>query len=164
MGQAHKRLIGLWQSDRRRTLEDWHPYYALTGARKRRLEALFGHLKLRYTRTFVYHSLPGFRHRARYEVVAEDVDRIVIRVHSEELKRRLQRVVVGGPVVEQCCEPKLELITFTRHRGREYYWVGEGMYCEWFKRVGARPRGPTNPRRVPDSRTRGRPAPGDFHR
>src|SRR5437879_1436955 len=124
MGPAHKALIGVWKSDRRRTLENCHWYHTLAGTKKRRFANLFGHLQLRYTRTSVYHTLRGFRFRGRYDVVAEDADSIVIRVHSENLKRQIEKAVGTG--FEQFFQPRLQHITFCHHRGRHYYWVGLG--------------------------------------
>ena len=83
MSPARKLLIGTWRSAKRRTLQSCHRYHCLLGAKKRRFGGLFGKLELRYTPKYVHHRLRGFEYRGRYDVVAEDAESIVIRIHSD---------------------------------------------------------------------------------
>ncbi len=158
MGPAQKALIGVWRSDRRRTLQFCHWYHTLPAPKKRWFASLFGRLELRYTRRSVYHMLPGFRYRSTYEVIAEEEESIVIRFRSEDLKRQINNAV--GPGFDQLYQPKLQQITFRRHRGRQYYWVGSGMYCEWFRKresrqIAGKPRRPSRQRSGVKSQRRG---------
>lgn len=132
MSPMQKLLMGSWKSDKRRTLEYCHKYHVLPRARKRRFGALFGKLELRYTRNYVYHNLRGFRYKARYDVVSEDSEGIVIRIHRDELRKKFDPVIAAD--LEVFFTPKLELIRFRRRRGRQYYWIGLGTFCEWFRK------------------------------
>ncbi len=132
MSPMQRLLLGTWRSDRSRTLKTWHKYYLLRGAKKRRFAALFGKLELRYTQQFVYHELRDFKYKERYEVIAEDSESIVIRVSSEGIKQQIDDVLLEG--IEGFFTPKLHQIHFRRLRGRQYYWIGQGTFCEWFQK------------------------------
>ena len=125
-------LLGTWKSDRRKTLATCHKYHEMTEPRKQRFAALFGKLQLRYTRRFVYHTLRKFKYRERYDVVAEDDTSLVIRVHTEGIKKRLPAV---WPNLEEFFAPKLHQFHFVIRRRRPYYWIGQGHFCEWFRKV-----------------------------
>jgi hypothetical protein len=83
-----KRLLGTWQSDRRRTFLNWKPDPSLTASQIRRYKGLFGKMSVRYTRKFAYIDTwfdfhPGpepTQERIRYQVVAKDARSVVIRV------------------------------------------------------------------------------------
>jgi len=136
MSPLHKKLLGLWKSDQRKTLQTFHRYHRLPpGVKKRRVASLFGRLELRYTRQYLYTQLGDFETRERYEVVAEDGQSIVLRIYAEDLKKRLDRLLR-----ESCppdfFEPRIEKITFRKEPAGEYYWIGCGHFCEWFRRKG----------------------------
>jgi len=87
-----RRLIGTWQSDRRKTFEHWKPGKKATPASTRKFQALFGKLQVRYTKKYLYErftentlvqglkSTGKFRRFAQYEIVAKDESSTVIRV------------------------------------------------------------------------------------
>src|SRR5258708_36850462 len=122
MSPMHKLLIGTWKSDKRRTLQTWHHYHCMRGAKKRFLGGLFGILEVRYTREFVHHRLEDSEYRERYEVVAEDVESMVIRVHSDELKKHTDPILTEG--LEDFFKPKLQQINFSCRQSDQYYWIG----------------------------------------
>ena len=130
MNSVRKLLIGTWRSDQRRTLQTFHKYHCMRGVKKRRVAGLFGRLVVRYTHKYIYDKLPNFEDRACYDVVAEDANTIVIRIHTHKLKKQVHRVIAED--LEALFEPRLEQIHFVRSKGRQYYWVGCGRFCEWF--------------------------------
>lgn len=132
MSPKQQLLLGTWRSDRRRTLQNCHRYHRLQGEKKRRFAALFGQLELRYTSRYVHHQLRDFKYRERYDVVTEDAESIVIRVHTEGIKKQIDNVLLES--MEDFFTPKLHQIHFSRHRGRQYYWIGLGAFCEWFQK------------------------------
>jgi hypothetical protein len=87
-----RRLIGTWQSDRRKTFEHWKPGKKATPASTRKFQALFGKLQVRYTKKSIYErfiqppSLQSadfsseFVRFAKYEIVAKDECSTVIRI------------------------------------------------------------------------------------
>ena len=109
-----------------------HRYHTLTGAKKRTFASLFGRLVLRYTRNHLYCSLRGTEWSAKYEVIAQDSESIVLRIHSDDLWRRAEPLMAD--ILKQMAEPRLEHIHFRHRNGRQYYWVGCGSFCEWFQR------------------------------
>ena len=133
MTAKHRLLLGTWRSDQRRTLKTCHHYHGLVGAKKRKFAALFGKLELRYTRRFVYHTLRDFKYRERYDVVAEDETSIVIRVHSDGIKKKLDKVLLAD--LEEFPQSKLHQIHFVLRRGHQFYWIGQGRFCEWFRKL-----------------------------
>ena len=133
MTPMQKVLLGTWRSDKRRTLQSIHKYHCLTGAKKRIFSGLFGKLELRYSQKYVHVRLRGFEYRERYEVLAEDTDSIVIRLHSDELKMKIDSLPLK--VCEDFFKPRLQHITFRPQRGHPYYWIGLGLGCEWFRKV-----------------------------
>src|SRR5215831_3291473 len=105
MKEPRKLLIGTWKSDKRMTLEDCHRYHRLSGARKRAFGSLFGRLVLRYTPGRIRHSLRGTEWVAKYDVVAADSDSIVLRIHSDDLWKKADPVMVD--LLKQLAEPRL---------------------------------------------------------
>ncbi|SPE58138.1 hypothetical protein SBV1_2720007 [Verrucomicrobia bacterium] len=134
MQNPRKLLIGTWKSDKLRTLETCHRYHRLTGAKKRKFGSLFGRLVLRYTRNRLYHSLRGTEWRAKYDVIAQDSESIVLRVHSDDLWKKAEPIMAD--IVKELAAPRLLHIHFRRRDGRQYYWIGCGSFCEWFRRQG----------------------------
>lgn len=132
MTPAQKQLLGVWKSDKRKTLQTLHRYHCLAGARKRKLGGLFGKLQLRYTRKYVYSKLGNFEYRERYDVVVENETSIVLRIHCDGLKRQLDGWLVSS--MPEIFKPALQHLHFENNRGRQYYWIGLGKYCEWFQK------------------------------
>ena len=127
--------MGTWKSDQRRTLRTSGAYCRLpSGARKRRFAAIFGKLILRYTPKFCYQTLDGETNKERYDVVAEDDESLVLRYHSDQFIKTLDPVIRGelGPFFT----PKLHHLHFDCIQGQEFYWIGLGGLCEWFKKQG----------------------------
>jgi hypothetical protein len=126
----HKRLIGVWKSDRRKTLKHCHKYHCLKGTKKRTFAGLFGKLELRFTKQYVYHTLRDFKYRSRYEVVAEDAESVVLRIYPDTLKKKFDPIMADA--IKELLLPRLEQFHFVRYRGRQYFWIGLGTFCEWF--------------------------------
>ncbi len=139
MQNLRKLLIGTWKSDKCLTLDNCHRYHRLTGAKKRRFGSLFGRLVLRYTPSRVRFSLNGIEWTAKYDVVAADSDGIVLRIHSDDLWRKAPAITAG--ILKEMAAPRLEHLHFRRRNGRQYYWLGCGMCCEWFRQLDIQPSG-----------------------
>jgi hypothetical protein len=137
MQDLRKLLIGTWSSNKRRTLANFHRYHTLKGAKKRMLGSLFGKLVLRYTPSRVHFALRGTEWTAKYEVVAADSESIVLRLHSDNLWR--QAVPGTADIVKQMSAPRFQHINFRRRGGHQYYWIGCGTFCEWFRRQEIQP-------------------------
>jgi hypothetical protein len=133
MPNLRKLLHGTWKSDKRLTLENCHRYHRLSGAKKRRFGSLFGRLSLRYTASRLHHSLRGTEWTARYDVVASDSDSIVLRIHADDLWKRADPIMAD--ILKQMAKPRLMQLHFRRRNGCQYYFIGLGMCCEWFRLV-----------------------------
>lgn len=144
----HRRLIGTWKSDRGLTLANCHRYHLLAGAKKRKFGSIFGRLVLRYTRRRLYIALGETKWSAEYDVLAEDSESIVLRIHSEDHWKRADAIVADN-LKERAAEPRFQHIQFITRNGHEYYWIGCGVFCEWFKRQRVQPRGCTRTARLP---------------
>ncbi|MBI1176194.1 hypothetical protein GC207_02005 [bacterium] len=127
-----KLLIGTWKSDKRRTLRFCHRYHLLMGTKKRRFGNLFGHLTIRYTRSRVYYTLRETEWSAKYDVIAQDSKSIVLRLHSDSLWKQAEPVVVD--LVKQLMPARLQQVHFQLVDDTQYYWIGCGTFCEWFRR------------------------------
>jgi hypothetical protein len=110
-----KRLLGTWQSDRRRTLKELRFRPGLKREPREHLRASFGHLRLRYTRRRVYGVLRDFRFTQPYEVLASDSDPVAIRSYYQ--------------VIDEW------LITHIHFHDDRHYWISFGYIREWFRRV-----------------------------
>ena len=133
MKSARHLLIGAWKSHRTRTLRTYAKYQRADSATRRRLATIFGRLRLRYTRRYIHGELRGSKWRCRYEILGEDADSIVIRISDSTLRDQIDPILLD--CVEGLFAPRLQHIQFRTIRGREYYWIGLGGLCEWFKRV-----------------------------
>ena len=111
-----KRLIGTWQSDRRRTMGEWIYARRRTPKRRKQIADIFGHLTLRFTRSRLHSEFKGHRDVQEYKVVASDSDSVAI-VHWNGLleERRIQHIHFEG----------------------EYYWIALGRNREFFRQQKA---------------------------
>lgn len=125
-------LKGTWKSDRRLTLKGCHRYHDLSGVKKRRFAGLFGHLTLRYTSRRVYIELRGTKWSSRYEIVAADSESLVLRVYADDLWKQADPMMAD--LLREMSEPRLQHLQFRIRRGRPYYFIGLGFFCEWFRR------------------------------
>lgn len=121
MSRAHpktdSRLLGTWQSDRRRTFRHWKPKPGARPVAIRKFKSLFGELVVRWTRKRCYSELGEFRRRVDYELVARDSSSVVIREWDEFVE-----------------DHRLRYITFD---GEDRYWLAcSGSFHECFRRVG----------------------------
>ena len=110
------RLLGTWRSDRQPTVSDWRFAKRLTPERRRRFLAIFGHLRVTYTRTRIRSVLRDYDSSQHYEVLGTDSDTVAIRCED-------------GQVAGQW---RIQHIHF---EGRNRYWIALGRNREWFKRV-----------------------------
>jgi hypothetical protein len=110
--KSDKRLTGTWQSDRRKTFQNYRPDKSISAAHLRRFKALFGKFTVRWGRTKYYTELDGFRDSGNYEIVASDETSVVIR-HTD--------FITGQSELKQI------------HFEGDYYWFPlGGNLTEWF--------------------------------
>lgn len=115
--KSDSRLLGTWQSDRRRTFRHWKPKPGCRPVALRRFKAMFGELVVRWTRKRCYSELGEFRSADPYEVVARDSSSVVIRVWDEFVE-----------------EYRVRQIHF---EGEDRYWITVSPnLSECFRRVG----------------------------
>lgn len=115
--ESDSRLLGTWQSDRRRTFRHWKPTPRCRPVALRRLKEMFGKLVVRWTRTRCYAELDEYRSFERYEVVARDSRSVVVRMWDELYQ-----------------EDQLQQIHFVDD---EYYWIAVSTGLnEYFRRIG----------------------------
>jgi hypothetical protein len=109
------RLLGTWQSDRRRTFQYFRPKPGCSAASLRKFKSLFGKLIIRWGRHKSYSELNGYRSTAPYEVVASDSRSVVIRYFDTLVEEdRLRQIHFDG----------------------DHYWIAVGgRFCEYFRRV-----------------------------
>jgi hypothetical protein len=109
------RLLGTWKSDRRKTFKTFRPKPGASPAAIKRLKAMFGKLIIRWGKGNYFTELDGHRDSFKYEVVAREMDSVVIRVQDSLL-----------------CQPQIRLITFEG----DYYYISLGAHMsEYFRRV-----------------------------
>lgn len=126
-----KRLLGTWRSDRAQTLRLLHPYHELPTAKKRKVASIFGKLTLRYTPRYIYATLDGTTTRERYSVVAEDRWSIVLKVHHDQERKRLEGIL--GPAWD--FSPTLAHVTIDMIGRTPCYWVKAGRIQECFRKI-----------------------------
>jgi hypothetical protein len=85
----------------------------------------------------LYFSLRGTEWVAKYEVIAQDSDSIVLRIHSDDLWKRAADPFTAD-LLKQMAEPRLQQTHFRRLRGRQYYWISCGTFCECFRRLDSK--------------------------
>ena len=133
MGPIQKRLLGTWRSDKKRTLATWRAFADFSPPKKRKVGALFGKVELRYTAKFCFVTLNGETTRNRYDLVAEDTDSVVIRMHNDGYLRSMD------PVMREEMEPFMQSSLWHLHveciRGQQFYWIGLRVMCEWFRKT-----------------------------
>jgi len=111
-----KRLLGTWRTDRGRTVAEWRFSKRLTPQKRRKFLAIFGKLRVTYTRTRIRGIYEDYRFTQRYEVVAMDSDSVAIRYEDTQVtgQWRIQHV---------------------HFEGQTHYWIALGRNREWFRRV-----------------------------
>ena len=110
-------LIGTWRSDRRRTLAQWVYPKRLAAERREMFEAIFGRLKVRFTRTRHSTIYDGQEHSGSYRVI-----------WSREGPTFPQLVVVYGRGKDE----RAQHIFFDSPNS---YYVQGGKCAEFFRRV-----------------------------
>ena len=133
MRNPRKLLIGTWKSDKQKTLETCGKYHRLSGVKKQKFASIFGRLVLRYTHTRIYFSLRGTNWTAKYDIIAEDSDSVVVKIHSDDLWKKAG--LITADIVKRSSEPRLLHIHFRTLNGTQYCWIGLGGFCEWFKKL-----------------------------
>lgn len=113
--KTDKRLLGTWRSDRRRTVAEWRFAKRPTPERRRKFLAIFGRLRLTYTRRCIHGVLGDYRFTHPYEVLAVDSDTVAIRYRDEGVTSewRIQHIHFEG----------------------DHYWIALGRNREWFTRT-----------------------------
>lgn len=111
--KSAQRLLGDWKSDRRRTMAEWKWSPRTTAKKKQFVTSLFGHLKLRYTRKYVYSDYQGTKDRQPYEVLGCDSFSIAIAIGNS---------ILGEALIYQ--------LNFEG----DAYWISLGRQREWFRR------------------------------
>jgi hypothetical protein len=111
------RLLGTWQSDLRKTVQEACKWRDIPSARQKKLELLLGKLRVRFTRTRVYCEFEGKTSVAPYQVVAKDARSVAI----------LAPGVLDGDEQE---------IYHMHFEGRHYWaWPEPGKFPEYFKKI-----------------------------
>ncbi len=73
-------LLGTWKSHRKRTLKNLASYHKQQDLGKKRIiSGMFGKLELKWTKKYVYSSFDGFDDKAKYEIIDESEDTLVIK-------------------------------------------------------------------------------------
>jgi hypothetical protein len=106
--KTDRRLIGIWRSDRRRTLKDWIWKPRTSVEQRKRVADIFGHLVIRFTRQKMHTNFKGEQSSASYEVIGVDADSVAIMHQS------------------------IQHIHFV---GTGHYWITLGREREWFRKV-----------------------------
>lgn len=112
---TNQRLLGIWRSDRRRTLAEWIWKPDATPEHRERVRAIFGHLEIRYTRQQMHTVFKGQRDCQPYEVIGCDSDSIALMCYVGWLEEKR--------------------IYHLHFEGENSYWLAIGRQREWFKRV-----------------------------
>ena len=133
-----RRLLGVWKSDRQRTIGEWTWRKKLTPQKRKLFEAIFGKLEITYTRSKVIQTL---RHRQweqsrRYVVVATDETSVAIvqfgkleiknrRRYDKETLKFSQELVPSSPSISHI------------HFEKNHFWIslGNGKNREFFKKI-----------------------------
>ena len=109
-----RRLLGTWQSDRRKTFRQFAPRSGTSPEAVRQLRAMFGKLVVRWTPKRCFSEFDGTRSSVAYEVVATDPSSVVVRYFNTLLTDfRLRHLHFEGKL----------------------YWVSIGGLREYFKRL-----------------------------
>jgi hypothetical protein len=114
-----RRLLGLWRSDRARTLRYFKPRASCSPETFRKFKAIFGKLEIHWRRGRCHTSLDGQSATLVYEVVASDALSVVVRYYDD----------LGG-------ENRLQQINFD---GDRYFITLGGGFCEFFRKIRTRP-------------------------
>ncbi|MBN1359869.1 MAG: hypothetical protein JW993_04720 [Sedimentisphaerales bacterium] len=118
------RLLGTWQSDLRKTKQAAREWCDLPEAKRKKLNLIFGKLRVRFTRTRIYREFDGSnsvfessKSVVRYQVVAKDY-------HS---------VAILAPGIFDEDEQEIYHIHFEG----KYHWVWPDLpaFPEYFKRI-----------------------------
>ncbi len=134
MGSIHKKLLGTWVSDKRRTLNTYKAYHDYSLGKKRKVGSIFGKVQVRYTTKYCYVTLNGDTVRDPYDVIAEDGASIVIRTYNHQLKKLADPLLLD--LMEDFFEPTIHHLHLESENGQDYYWIGIRVLVEWFKKVG----------------------------
>jgi hypothetical protein len=113
--QRDKRLLGVWKSNRKRTVSEWRFNSALSPKKRQQFLKIFGRLIITYTPRFRTWKMDEYRNRHQYTVLGKDW-------HSVAIKY----------VFPVTAEDLIEYIVF---EGEDSYYVIMGKNREWFKRV-----------------------------
>jgi hypothetical protein len=110
-----RRLLGTWQSDRRRTFRHFRPKPGCSPQALAKFKAIFGKLVVRWGRGKYHTELAGLRESAEFEIVASDSRSVVVRYQDAFFEEaRLQQIHFAG----------------------DWYFIAlSGGLCEYFRRV-----------------------------
>jgi hypothetical protein len=111
-----KRLLGIWRSDRRRTLKEWVFKTRATPKRRKVVRSMFGFLTLRFTRHRVYSEFKGYREVHGYKILGSDSSSVAITYWNS---------LLGEWTIQHI------------HFERGCYWITLGRNREFFR--GVRP-------------------------
>jgi len=112
--KTDKRLLGTWKSDKRRTFKDFVPRPGVRGEKLDRFKALFGKLKVTFTRRKIHSDYEGSLHSVDYEVLGSDAESVAIACWDTVAEdRRIQHIHFEG----------------------KHYWISLGGMREFFRRI-----------------------------
>ena len=72
-------------------------------------------------------------------MTGQDSESIVLPIHSDDLWKRAEPIMTD--MAKELSAPRLQHVHFRRLGGRQYYWIGCGAFCEWFRRQDFQPSG-----------------------
>ena len=135
--KTDSRLLGTWKSDRKRTFAEWVWRKKTPPRKKEKLKALFGKLRITYTRSRVISNLPHRKWATwrRYSILAADQTSVAIVIFGKlQVKdaHKYDRYLLET-VNELCSKPEIQQIHFT---GRDYWIsIGNGKNREFFHKL-----------------------------
>lgn len=118
------RLIGVWKSDAKRTMNGWVFPAGTPPRRRKAIAGIFGKLVVEYTPSRILTEYDGHKESCRYKVLGKDMDSVAILWWDE-----------GGPELAEIDHV---------HFHKKYFWVAlpGGHNVEWFRRVRSRASSP----------------------
>jgi hypothetical protein len=130
VAETDERLIGTWQSDAERTIEEYRKRRPMDEKRERAFRQIFGKLRIIYSEATYVIDLDGTTEQHEYRVLGRDKNSVAIR-EIDPQPSPLDKLI--GPN-DFTMQTEFTLIQF---EGADSYWVfvSLGDHREYFKRV-----------------------------
>jgi len=112
--KTDSRLLGTWRSDKKRTLKEWAFKPNTAPKRRRFIRAIFGKVRVTYTRKRVRFVLGKWQHVGDYRILGRDPHSLAIMYWDMGQEWRVQHIHFDSS---------------------DSYWVPVGWNREFFRRV-----------------------------